>query len=398
MVDNRRLTFPVMSVRQKNNEFYIASIPAKDLVAISYADVRRLADEQRDVERYLGIQRPVNPARITQIRKYLEGPDATFPTGIILAIDDRCVEFDREKGKMTVFPFEPEDGTEDMAIPYSEIAKVLDGQHRLAGFLDDEKNFQFDFGIDSEFELNACIFVGADPATQAEIFATVNLAQTKVNRSLAYDLQDFAKSRSPFKTCHDVAVAMDRLEESPLQGRIKRLGVKTKDREGETITQAAFVESLVRHISRDPMRDRNRILDGERLSYPSVEELRRTPFRGLFMQDDDFAITEIVLNYFLAVQEKWPKSWDDVSRKGNFIPRSNAFKAFMRYLGDIYVKIVEEDFGRIPTKGEFAEYFVHIDLTDELLNTRTFRPGSSGQSLFYRLLAGQVPIEDLLED
>lgn len=398
MDDGRQLTFPVMSVRQKSNEFYIASIPAKDLVDISYADVRRLAHEQRDVERYLGMQRPVNPARIKQIRKYLEGPDATFPTGIILAIDDRCVELDRAKGTMTVFPFVPEEGTEDVPIFYSGIAKVLDGQHRLAGFLDDEKNFQFDFGNDTDFELNACIFVGADPSTQAEIFATVNLAQTKVNRSLAYDLQDFANSRSPFKTCHDVAVAMDRLDDSPLKDRIKRLGVKTMGREGETITQAAFVESLVRHISRDPMRDRNRILDGERLSYPSVEELRRTPFRGLFLKEDDFAITEIVLNYFLAVQEKWPESWEDVKRKGNFIPRSNAFKALMRYLGDVYVKIVGEDFGRVPEKDEFAEYFAHIDLTDELLNTRTFRPGSSGQALFYKLLVGEVPVDDLLED
>ena len=137
MSDDRRLTFAVMSVRQKGNEFYIASIPAKNLVAISYADVRRLAHEQRDVERYLGMQRPVNPARIKQIRKYLEGPDATFPTGIILAIDDRCVELDKDQGVMTVFPFEPEEGTEETPICYPEIAKVLDGQHRLAGFLDD---------------------------------------------------------------------------------------------------------------------------------------------------------------------------------------------------------------------------------------------------------------------
>ncbi|MBV1918325.1 MAG: hypothetical protein KUG65_09740, partial [Sphingomonadaceae bacterium] len=129
-----------------------------------------------------------------------------------------------------------------------------------------------------------------------------------------------------------------------------------------------------------------------------VDELRRTPLRGLFIEGDDFAITEIVLNYFLAVRDKWPESWAEVNRKGNFIPRSNAFKAFMRYFGDIYVKMVGEEFGRVPKKDEFAEYFVHIDLTDELLNTRTFQPGSSGQSLFYKLLAGEVSIEHLLED
>lgn len=389
------LSFSVFPVRQKDNEFYIASIPARDLVAISYADVRRLAEERRDVERYLGVQRPVSPDRIKQIRKYLESPDATFPTGIIIAIDERCVSLDT--GVMTLSPYQAEEGTDEQSIPFARIAKVLDGQHRLAGFLDDDRNWSFDFA-DETFELNACIFVGADMATQAEIFATVNLAQTKVNRSLVYDLQDFANSRNPFKTCHDVAVAMDRLDDSPLRERIKRLGVRTPDREGETITQAAFVESLVKLISKDPMRDRNAILDGKTLVYPSHEELMKTPFRGFFIRGDDLSIIEIVYNYFSAVRDKWPESWKDVTRKGNFIPRSNAFKALMRYLGDVYVNIDDGDFTKIPSKEEFAPYFASVALTDELLNTKTFVPGSSGQSLFYRLLTGKVQVEDIVEE
>ncbi|GAA0652675.1 DGQHR domain-containing protein [Sphingomonas ursincola] len=397
MANQQKLTFSVMPVQQKSNEFYISSIPARELVSISYADVRRLAHEHRDVERYLGIQRPVNPARIQEIRTYLEGPDATFPTGIIVAIDDRCVELDRENGTMTVSPFVPEEGTDDTPIPFHEIAKILDGQHRLAAFLNDDRNLEFDFDEDQLFQLNACIFVGADISTQAEIFATVNLAQTKVNRSLAYDLQEFAKSRSPFKTCHDVAVAMDRLDVSPLRNRIKRLGVRTKNRDSETITQAAFVESLVKLISREPMKDRNKILDRQKLPLPTNLELKKTPFRRMFIDEDDFGITEIILNFFIAVRNKWPQSWDDVHRKGNFIPRSNAFKALMRYLGDIYIDIVGEDFGRIPEPDEFSRYFDHIELTDDLLNTKTFRPGSSGQSLFYKLLTGRAKIYDLIE-
>jgi hypothetical protein len=45
-------------------------------------------------------------------------------------------------------------------------------------------------------------------ATQASLFSTVNLAQTKVNRSLVYDLHDYAHTRSPEKS-HDVAIALD---------------------------------------------------------------------------------------------------------------------------------------------------------------------------------------------
>ena len=64
-------TFDVLRVQQPIGDFYLAALPARTLVEISYADVRRLAEEQRDVERYLGIQRPISSRRIKQIKKYI---------------------------------------------------------------------------------------------------------------------------------------------------------------------------------------------------------------------------------------------------------------------------------------------------------------------------------------
>lgn len=108
------------------------------------------------------------------------------------------------------------------------------------------------------------IFIGADVAEQANIFATVNLAQTKVNKSLVYDLTELAKTQSPHKSCHNVAVVIDREESSPLFRRIKRLGTATPGRKHEPLTQAAFVESLVKFISGDPTQDRMIYLMEER--------------------------------------------------------------------------------------------------------------------------------------
>src|SRR4051794_3715564 len=193
--------FKVLKVVEKKSEFYISSVSAERLVAMTYADVRRLADEERDIERYLGIQRPVSTDRIKQIRKYLESPDAKFPTGIIVADSEKCATFDEGESILRLAPYSPTDpdDPDDKPIPFEKVGKILDGQHRLAAFLDKDKRWDPTVLKGQPFELGVVFFVGADLATQAEIFATVNLAQTKVNRSLVYDLQDLAESRSPFK-------------------------------------------------------------------------------------------------------------------------------------------------------------------------------------------------------
>jgi len=98
----------------------------------------------------------------------------------------------------------------------NDIAKIIDGQHRIAGLEG--------LAEQTDLELGGAIFVGADIATQANIFATVNLAQTKVNRSLAYDLLDYEKMRSPQKSAHHIAVALDQIEGSPFYRRIKTAG------------------------------------------------------------------------------------------------------------------------------------------------------------------------------
>ena len=394
----RSLTLKVIKVKQPIGDFYIASVPARDLVDISYVDIRRIKTVQRDVERYLGVQRPLSPARVKKIKQYITASDATFPTAVILAVDERCVEYDAEAGHLMLSEYVPEEDSEDTEISYNRIAKVLDGQHRISGFIDENGNYEFEFD-DRDFDLNVAIFVGADISEQANIFATVNLAQTKVNRSLVYDLTELARSRSPYKTCHEIAVALDSFENGPFYKRIKRLGVATPGRKFEPLTQASFVESLVRFISADPRQDRDDLLEGRKLKYPDSSILSKHPFRGMFIRERDIDITEIIHNYFSAIREKWPRSWEAIDKKGNLLPRSNAFKAFMRYLkDDVYLNIAGSDIGRIPEINEFAPYLRNMSLTDEDFTTRNFAPGSGGQSTFLKLLRGQITAKELLED
>ncbi|MFH1374252.1 MAG: DGQHR domain-containing protein [bacterium] len=391
------IKLPVLKVSQPIGDFYIASIKAQDLVKICYNDVRRLATELRDVERYLGIQRPISKKRIKEIKKYVTAQDATFPTAVIVTIDERCVEYNEESRVLTLSSFggDPETGEEQ--IPYEMIAKVIDGQHRIASFMDENGNWAFPFE-DRDFDINLSIFVGADISEQANIFATVNLAQTKVSKSLVYDLTELARTSSPHKSCHNVAVALDKEESSPLHKRIKRLGTATPGRTKEPLTQASFVEALVKFITPDAVRDRNDLLDSKKLKRATIDELKKHPFRNLFIENKDLDIAEILFNYFVAVRDKWPKSWDAKDQVGNLLPKSNAFKALMKFLkDDVYLDIVGEEIGRIPLSKEFYRYLEPIDVTDNDFTSKNFVPGSGGQSMFLKMLRLQISRNDIIE-
>ena len=110
--------------------------------------------------------------------------DATFPTSIVLAVKGECAEF--EDGNLTLS--ESVDAETGEVISFAEVASILDGQHRVEGLKEANAD---------DFEVPVSIFVDADISDQAYIFATVNLAQTKVNKSLVYDLLDYATARSP---------------------------------------------------------------------------------------------------------------------------------------------------------------------------------------------------------
>ena len=48
---------------------------------MTYFDVRRVLQQDRDVERYLGIQRPLNNRRVTALQQYVNFYDASFSNG-----------------------------------------------------------------------------------------------------------------------------------------------------------------------------------------------------------------------------------------------------------------------------------------------------------------------------
>ena len=88
---------------------------------------------------------------------------------------------------------------------------------------------------------------------------------------------------------------------------------------------------LLKFITDDPMRDRDSFLRRFKIRQPTQDDLKRHPFRGLFLKKNEEDITRILLNYFGAVRSQWPTSWDALDRQGNMLPKTNGFRALMRF-------------------------------------------------------------------
>lgn len=360
--ETMKITFRCYKVQQPVGEFYVGIIDHKDLLFISYADIRRLStgSELREVEIYTGIQRPLSRNRVKEIGDYVNLIDASFPTSIILHVEQEDAEYNESE--------------ETMTLPYkNSIAKILDGQHRIAGL----EHFEND---GRKFELNVTIFVGMELEDQAILFATINKAQTKVNKSLVADLFEFAKSRSPQKTAHNIIRALHQKPGSPFEKKIKILG-NANDKEKETITQATFADCLIRYISKEPMKDRDIYKREKTPPKYTDKDLKARPFRNLFIEEEDSKIAKIIWNYFSAVRSKWPDAWNNVEPE-MILNRSTGFISLMKFLIDCYVSF--NRIGEIITEEEFSEIFQRIDIQSGEFNREKYIPGSGGQSQLYK--------------
>jgi len=351
MTDNEYICFKCIEVTQPIGTFYIGRIGYQDLIDISYADVLRI--ERRDVEKYLGIERPLSFKRVDALAKYVETIDATFPTSIIIAVSPDDAEYDEKTGIMRIRRGE-------------DIAKIIDGQHRIAGL----KKYS-----GGTFQLNVTIFVDMDIEDQGMVFATINLEQTKVSKSIVYSLYEYATSRSPQKTCHNIAKLLNNKEKSPFKDKIKILGLAT-GKVKESLTQATFVERLLPLISKEPVVDRDILKRGKKLNKVTGSEERKLIFRNMFIDERDAEIAKVIWNYFSAVEYKWFDAWFQF-RVGNILNRTTGFGALMRFLPIAYLSLGEP--GDVVSAEDFASVFKEVSLNNDDFTPDNYKPGATGE-------------------
>ncbi len=184
-------------------------------------------------------------------------------------------------------------------------------------------------------------------------------------------------------------VGVDQLSESPFHSRIKRLGVATEGRFGETLSQATIVKGLLPYITDDPLLDRDR---GKRLGFwePAVaRDITKRIFYEFFRRDEDAKILANIINYFSAIKARWPRAWESTGT-GNIINRTNGYNGFIRFLRPAYLSISTDP--KIVPQKDFETIFALAKLTDDDFTPRTFLPGTSGSTKLYNMLMEQTGV------
>jgi DGQHR domain-containing protein len=197
------MTYPVIEFDQPAGTFYLTAMPAAEVIRISRANPRIFNPETLTSEG--GVQREPSRKRVKSIAEYAASSDAAFPTAVMLAIESGdCILQDGQ-----------------ISVESSGVADVVDGQHRILGLKE--------ISPTQNFILPVIFILDATQEEKALLFATINGTQTKVPASLIYDLYGVSESRSPARTCHEIARSMNGMPESPWHRRLKMLGRKSID-------------------------------------------------------------------------------------------------------------------------------------------------------------------------
>lgn len=317
----------LFEVTQPIGTFYYGKISSNDLLKFSFPSPRDSSG---------GIQRRLRQERLKEISIYCTDPDATFPTPIILSIEEelnsKLVDVGNGMYRYSI-------DFESNAIK----AEILDGQHRLKGIQMSGKNI----------ELPIVIMFNLTNEEKAYVFSTINSNQQKVDKSLIYDLFDLSRTRSPYKTCHELARLFNSKDGSPFYGRLKML--EKRDNKMQSLSQGTFVRYVSSLISDSPQKDYIDIKNGIKLenNKPSC------PLRYYFVNNQDEVIYLVLSNCFTALKNIFPSEWDNPD--SYILTKTVGFGAVIKFLKRNLKTIISED--RDLSLGFFESVFKSLKKT-----------------------------------
>ncbi|MFB0584120.1 DGQHR domain-containing protein [Aeromonas salmonicida] len=290
-----------VKVKQPFGDFYITSIPARLLVKVCYSFAAQYGEDVLS-----GVQRGINDNRVKNIASFCSTKDAMFPTSVILSANLDA------NGELTDSPWYIDDES-NLVIPSDmQNASIVDGQHRIEGI----KKAIDNGDLDPDFDLVCTIYFELPAPKQAEVFATINFNQQKVDKSLAYQLfgYDLDSVESKYWSPDTLAIYLTRLldkeDNSPLKGRIdfgmKKLDLSRKnDRDEESdidwyISTSTMVQGITSLISTNVPKDRyylhkKRLLKKDRSILGDISS--KAPLRDEYINNRDGQLYDLIREY-----------------------------------------------------------------------------------------------------
>jgi DNA phosphorothioation-associated DGQHR protein 1 len=307
------LEVPALRVNQPLGEFLVVALPASVLLQVAYSNPLQPdeAPKSKSWFSFTGTQRTPDESRVKEIARYIETSEAAFPNSIILGAnytpDGRYLNDDSEGSELAWTVHKSNAGYKLRIPTSSQVASIIDGQHRLKGFEKAAPSMR-------SLELLCSVYLDLPAQYQAYLFATINFNQKKVDKSLAYQLFGFDVYLEPESAWppEKLAVFLSRRlnveSGSPLRHKIKVIAVNQDWlQEGNVfqVSTATIVEGILALISQNSKADRDRMLQ------KSVEggrnrktlHMDKSPLRQLYLDGEDAVIYTLVRNYFQAVSD-----------------------------------------------------------------------------------------------
>lgn len=421
------LRLKALRVDQPIGSFFAVVMTARMLLKLSYTKaVSAELDPNTGSYRISGTQRLQDPKRLSVIADYIDQIDATFPNSIILAANfkqdesriegdidsdledepgevEAQVEFSR-RWSIVAQPVRNADGemideTYELVIPTDEqLARVIDGQHRLFAFAEANSG-----RLDTQ--LLCAVFMDLPLPMQATVFATINSNQKPVDKSLTYELfgynvEDERESEwSPEKLAVFLARRLATDSKSRMAGRIAVAPTndfaKLASKAEMKISFATIVGGLVRLISSNPKADANQLKKSFFAKRSSLKLGRANgpPLRQLYIEGDDALIYGAMRNFVNVADELF---WHDAHPK-SFIRKTVGVQA----LFDIFREIA----GPMLEAGDLSEDAFRARLapasTIDFANVRFQNASGSNRTAIRRIIRvnlGLIPASELSDD
>ncbi len=285
-VENQKISRRAILVDQNPvHPLYLFTLTAEELWSI--ADISRISRDTAG--KLIGYQRDEVRRHVQEITEYLDKDDEKtiiFPNSIILSLSS-IIRFIQSRGP-NVSDGLAVGGLLEIPIPpegQKKPAWIVDGQQRALALLQASR---------TNFPIPISAFVADEVQIQRDQFIRINKTRPlpkglidELLPSIGPDLPaTLASRRIPSAVCD----WLNRTQESPFYGLIKRASSSEEEKKTAVVTDTALVKSI-----KDSIENHNGCL---------------FPYRNLITGETDFdIICHLLMSYWLAVKETFPGDW-----------------------------------------------------------------------------------------